>query len=144
MGKEDIYVSRLVNAEYQSPSPLDTNINTATYEFNAFVSPDEDLLIFGSYGRPDDLGGGDLYISRRESGGSWGKAYHPGAPVNSDRLDYCPFIDFPRGNFYFTSEREEPFPGRINTVEELEQQSIAPQNGLGDLYRIAFSQLRIE
>jgi WD40-like Beta Propeller Repeat len=47
-GIEDIYVSRKEGGEYLTPVSLDTNINSATYEFNAFIAPDESFLIFGS------------------------------------------------------------------------------------------------
>jgi Tol biopolymer transport system component len=140
IGKEDIYVSRLSGGVYLQPEVLDTNINTATYEFNAFISPDEDVLIFGSYGRPDDLGGGDMYISRMQADGGWSKSVNMGAQFNSSKLDYCPFVDYPRGNFYFTSERT--IDHKAVTVEDFIEVANLPGNGLGDLYRIAYTQVR--
>jgi hypothetical protein len=38
-------------------------VNSKGYDFNAFIDPDENYIIFSSYKRPDDLGGGDLYYS---------------------------------------------------------------------------------
>jgi hypothetical protein len=136
IGKEDIYVSRLSDGVYQQPEVLDSNINTTTFEFNAFINPDEDVLIFGSYGREDDMGGGDMYISRKQADGTWSMARNMGAPFNSATLDYCPFIDYPRGNFYFTSERK--IERKAVTVEDFVQIADMPGNGLGDLYRIAY------
>src|SRR5690606_24289710 len=46
VGSEDIFVSRWVDGSYLYPEPLDSAINTSTYEFNAYVTPDEDLIIF--------------------------------------------------------------------------------------------------
>jgi len=139
IGKEDIYVSRLVDGRYQKPEVLDSNINSSTYEFNAFISPDEDVLIFGSYGRPDDLGGGDLYISKKLADGSWSPAIHPGPPINSAKLDYCPFIDYPRGVFYFTSERV--IERGAGTLEKFIENAQLPGNGLGDIYRVRVAEI---
>ena len=144
MGREDILVSRYVNGNYQQPEVLDTNINSATYEFNAYISPDEDVLIFSSYGREDDLGGGDLYYSVRNTDGSWTKAKNLGATINSDKLDYCPFVDYARGNFYFTSDRSAESRGRIEDTGELSRLANHPLNGMGNIYRIDMNKLRIK
>ncbi len=41
MGKDDIYVSIYKNGKYEKPQILDANINSAGYEFNAFISRNE-------------------------------------------------------------------------------------------------------
>jgi hypothetical protein len=71
VGKEDIYVSILENGKYATPVPLDTAVNSKTFEFNAFVSPDEQFIIFTSYGRKDGKGRGDLYMSTKDASGKW-------------------------------------------------------------------------
>ena len=91
IGREDIFRSKKVNGSYEIPVVLDTNINTATYEFNAYIHPDENLLIFSSFGRTDGMGGGDLYFSKKDENGKWGTAQNMGELVNSKKLDYCPF-----------------------------------------------------
>jgi hypothetical protein len=139
IGSEDIFLSQFIKGSYQIPEPLDTNINTATYEFNAYISPDEDLIVFSSYGRSDDLGGGDLYFSKRLADGQWMKSENLKA-INSDKLDYCPFVDFSRGNFYFTSERLGKTTG-IKSIGDLERQANQVQNGFGDIYRIRLEKL---
>jgi hypothetical protein len=141
IGREDIFMSPMVNGEYQSPIPLDTMINTVTFEFNAYVSPDENLIIFSSYGRDDDMGGGDLYFSKKDEKGVWMKSKNL-EMLNSEKLDYCPFIDLSRGNFYFTSERLRKST-IIKTIDDLENQANQVQNGLGDIYRIALDQLQM-
>lgn len=144
IGREDIFLSRYVNGEYQPPTVLDSNINTVTYEFNAYISPDEDLLIFSSYGRPDELGGGDLYFSRKKSDGSWESSESMGAIVNSNKLDYCPFVDFTGGNFYFTSERTETYEAKITSVEELSNLANSPMNGKGNVFRVGLEQIGLK
>ncbi len=138
-GLEDIFVSTWENGVYQEPVPLDSNINSTVYEFNAYISPEEDLIIFSSYGRSDEQGGGDLYFSRKSTNGHWTKAKNL-EWVNTEKLDYCPFIDFPRGNFYFTSEQIGP-QAIIRSFIDLENQAGQVQNGLGDIYRISLDNL---
>lgn len=144
VGSEDIFLSRYVNGIYSDPVPLDTNINTATYEFNAYISPEEDLLVFSSYGRQDDLGGGDLYVSRKDENGNWMPAKNMGPVINSANLDYCPFIDYPRGNFYFTSDRMLPGDKRIETPGELETMANSVLNGMGNLYRVKVDSVQLK
>ena len=143
IGSEDILISRFIDGEYTNPEPLDSNINTPAYEFNAYITPEEDLLIFSSYGRKDDMGGGDLYYSRKDKYGNWTAAVNMGPQINSDKLDYCPFIDMSRGNFYFTSERILSIDKKIENVSELEGLANHILNGMGNIYRIHLDSVRI-
>lgn len=141
IGREDIFMSALADGEYQLPEPLPTEINAAFYEFNAFISPKEDYIIFSSYGRDDDLGGGDLYISEKDTSGKWKIAKNLGEIVNSPFLDFCPFVDWEERNLYFTSERATTIHKKIKNIEELEQISHSLENGFGNIYKISFEEL---
>jgi hypothetical protein len=135
IGSEDIFVSRCENGQYSIPEPLDTTINSSTYEFNAYVTPDESLIIFTSFGRKDDMGGGDLYYSTKDNSGKWKHAVHMGPDINSDKLDFCPFIDIPRRNFYFTSDRNAPLKYLIDNASIIEEFANQPLNGTGNIYK---------
>ncbi len=141
IGREDIYISIHSEGKYKAPQVLDSMVNTAAYEFNAYVSPEEDLLIFSSYGREDDLGGGDLYISRKDDDGHWSPSTNMGVGINSAFLDFCPFIDFPRGNFYFTSERRPTGRKKITSVPAISREANLTLNGMGNIYRVALDSL---
>lgn len=144
VGREDIFYSSIINDKYQKPIALDTTINSSLFEFNAYISPEEDLIIFSSFGREDDLGGGDLYNSQKDDIGNWTKAKNMGPSINSDKLDYCPFIDYPRGNFYFTSERVgKPSNKRFETVKELEKESNRILNGMGNNYSVGLETINL-
>lgn len=143
IGLEDIFMSELVDGKYQLPEPLPAEINTSVYEFNAFISPDEDYIIFSSYGRNDDLGGGDLYVSEKDASGKWKKAKNLGEKINSPFLDFCPFVDWENRNLYFTSERVAAINKRIMSIEELTQISNRIENGFGNIYKISFDELSI-
>jgi hypothetical protein len=137
-GKEDIYVSRYVNGLYTKPVSLGTGVNSEKYEFNAYVAPDESFILFTSYGRKDDLGGGDLYISYKDKNDKWTAAQHLGKNINSNKIDYCPFVDFKTNTFYFTSDRNllsKSFSSRKNIKELKHALKIAP-NGLGRIYKV--------
>ena len=141
VGREDIYLSRYVDGRYTEPEPLDTMVNSVLFEFNAYISPDEDLLIFSSFGRQDGLGGGDLYISVKDSFGNWTKARNLGPELNSDRLDYCPFVDMARKNFYFTSNRISTSSVQQFNYQLLKDFNSGPGNGQGDIYNVALNQI---
>ena len=134
-------MSEYRDGEFQLPIPLPDEINTPAFEFNAYVNPDESLIIFSSFGRADGFGGGDLYISRKDSTGKWMKAKNLGRSINSDKLDYCPFVDWKSRNFYFTSERISLDTENINTISTLKEHSNSTLNGFGNIYKIGFDKL---
>lgn len=141
IGREDIFVSFFTDGAYQKAVPLDTNINSVTFEFNAYIHPKEKYLIFSSFGRADGLGGGDLYISEKDAEGIWSPAKNLGAPINSSALDYCPFVDLSTGVFYFTSEKGESIKERISSIDAFSAFSNKPLNGLGNIYRVSIKEL---
>ena len=137
LGLEDIYVSELKNDEYQTPKVLDSTVNSRSYEFNAFVNPEENLIIYSSYGRADGNGGGDLYYSTKDANGNWKAAKNLGTPINSNKLDFCPFYDAITGNLYFSSLRSN-YPKTVTSVQEFVKLSERPTNGLSSIYRVSF------
>jgi hypothetical protein len=140
-GKEDIYKSEFTNGSYQTPVSLGTGVNTKTYEYNAYVSPDESFIIFGSYGRKGSLGRGDLYISFRKNG-IWDNAIHLGNLVNSNQIDYCPFVSFDKKYFFFTSEKStiQPVYENLN-MEKLKAILNDGSNGTSKIYYLSFDNL---
>jgi len=144
VGKEDIYLAKWENGKYNEPAPMDTAINSRTYEFNAFVSPNEDFIIFTSYGRKDDKGRGDLYMSTKDASGKWQAAKNLSS-LNSDKLDYCPFVSFDKKILFFTSERtnlKKSFTDIPVKLDEITKSFTSPQNGGGDIYWINFETLK--
>ncbi|MEL6537406.1 MAG: hypothetical protein AAFQ98_18440, partial [Bacteroidota bacterium] len=91
LGQEDIYQAIWTDSGYATPSPLGTGVNSAGFEFNAFVAPDESYLIFTGYNRQGGLGSGDLYISFQE-GAEWSQAISLVQAINSPVMDYCPTV----------------------------------------------------
>ena len=78
-----------------------------------------------------------MYIARKNADGTWLPPQNMGPSINSDKLDYCPFVDIARNNFYFTSERMTLNDTlRIRNITTLQRLANAPGNGLGDIYRV--------
>lgn len=136
LGKDDIFFSKWENNTYSEPTTLGLNINSAGYEFNAFVSPDEKFLIFTGYNRTEGLGSGDLYISYKNKNNEWEKANNMGAEINSTLMDYCPFYDAKTETLYFTSKRNSVSNLGFKTMEELETEINKYENGLSRIYKL--------
>lgn len=142
IGKEDIYVSRWINGSFTKSTALDTAVNSAVWEFNAFVSPDETFILFTSYGRKDDKGGGDLYISTKNVVGHWQPAKNL-TFINSAKLDYCPFVSAGQKTLFFTSSRHN-LPSSYDkpvTYDELSKAYNGTCNGSENIYWINFSEV---
>ncbi|MBD1362885.1 PD40 domain-containing protein [Mucilaginibacter sp. ZT4R22] len=104
-GSEDIVLCRYTPKGYEAPISLPEDINTKFDEFNAFVDPDEQFILFTCQGRADDMGKGDLYLARKNAAGNWQPAQHLPAGINSTSLDYCPYITPDKKYLIFTSNR---------------------------------------
>ncbi|MEJ0080380.1 MAG: hypothetical protein WDM78_05365 [Puia sp.] len=130
------------NGTYAEPERLPDAVNSRGYDFNAFVDPDENYILFSSFRRTDDLGGGDLYYSLRKNG-SWQTALHFGKDINSDALDYSPFVSADRQYFFFTSKRvliRFPFT-ESRTASQIRELLGSYGNGNDDIYIMNFKAL---
>ncbi|MFT3674568.1 MAG: hypothetical protein QM781_01590 [Chitinophagaceae bacterium] len=142
LGKEDIYAARWNGSNYEEPQALDAAINSMGYEFNAFVSADEQYILFTAYGRADDMGGGDLYLSKKNRNGQWQPAQNLRL-INSGKLDYCPSLSPDGQILFFTSERMAlPVAGdAAHNLTELQKAYAQVLNGGGNIYWISFAAL---
>jgi hypothetical protein len=143
IGREDIFMSRWQDGSYRQPEALDSAVNSTFFEFNAFVSPDEQFILFSSFGRAGEKGGGDLYISVKDKEGRWLPAQNC-MMLNSEKLDYCPFVSFDKKTLFFTSERldlSSSFPGKPVTYSQLQNFSGSILNGNGNIYSVSFSEI---
>jgi len=139
-GKEDIVVCKWRDGKYDAPESLPEAINSPGFEFNAFVDPDEQFVIFTGYARKDGLGSGDLYISRKDAGGNWTTAVNLGKEINSPGMDYCPFISWDKSYLFFTSNKtsfKTPFQKTI-TFADLKRSLTSTDNGLDNIYWVMF------
>jgi hypothetical protein len=140
--KEDILAAEWKNDQYAEPIPLPAEINSEGFDFNAFIDPDEEFIIFSSYKRPDDNGGGDLYISAKKEG-QWQPAKNLGGVINSGSLDYCPFVSFDKKYFFFTTKKMTIKPTAVKLNGETVKKILSsPGNGTDDIYVMSFETIR--
>lgn len=140
--KDDIYFSEFKDSVYTEPTALPNAINSEGYEYNAFIAPDESFLIYGSYNRADGFGSGDLYITLHSETG-WTPSENLGELVNSDKMDYCPFVDMKTGTLYFTSKLDNTSTKfeKPLTINELFEELNKYDNGLSRIYSISIETL---
>ncbi|WP_422083771.1 ankyrin repeat domain-containing protein [Ulvibacterium sp.] len=117
----DIYYSRNVNGTYQKPVVLNDKINTADYEADVFVSPDESYIIFCST-RNNGFGRGDLYISFKDEDGTWTKAVNMGKAINTKNYEYCPFVT-KDGKYLFYTSNQDIYWVSTKVIHEIKQNS---------------------
>ncbi|CAN5413936.1 hypothetical protein BH09BAC5_BH09BAC5_25830 [soil metagenome] len=100
----DIFESTLNGETWSTPVRLGPNINTPKYwEGSCSLSSDGQILYFAS-DRPGGLGGRDIYLSHKQSDGSWGPAENMGPGINTIYNDDSPFIHPDGINLFFSSE----------------------------------------
>jgi hypothetical protein len=142
-GGSDIYRAAWQNGGYAAPENLGAGVNSAATEVDSYVAPDQSFVVFAGFGRPDDMGGGDLYISERVNG-AFGPARHLGNGINSPAREYCPAASPDGKYFFFTSFRGfgDRVPDRPWTFLDLQSGLKSILNGFGNIYQIDMSALR--
>jgi hypothetical protein len=148
MGRFDIYRSKRAESGYGAPENLGAPVNTEHGEGDLFIAPDESYIVFSS-GRPGGFGRNDLYISFMKTNGSWTVPVNMGEAMNSEEIEYCPFVT-PDGKYLFYSSYRGARRGTGETprsCEDISRMYSTPGNGLGDIYWIGSAivdTLRIE
>jgi hypothetical protein len=105
LGKADIYRADLQDGRHLAPENVGPVINSANYEGDVFIAPDETYLIVSVSGRDDDLSAGDLYISFRGPDDTWTSLQNMGPAINTHAREFCPMVS-PDGKYlFFTSKR---------------------------------------
>ncbi len=133
--KDEILVSQWNGKHYESPTNLNTNINSYKHEFNAYVSPDESFLIYSIYKAEDGIGSGDLYISFKDKNGNFKKRVNMGKAINSTKMDYCPFYNQKTNTLFFTSKRNEVSHKKVSNLSEFKELINQYANGLSKIYK---------
>lgn len=105
MGGSDIYFSKINKDGWSKPQSVGFSINTSGTEMGVFIHPDNQTLYFTSDGHIG-MGGFDLYMSRRNDDGSWGKPVNLGYPINTQKDEMSLFVDARGRLAYINSDRE--------------------------------------
>lgn len=133
--RTDLFCSSNINGKFSGYEKLPI-CSDEFPEWDPFISPDEDFLIFTTT-IPGGLGGGDMYISFRSEDGKWSKPLNMGAEVNSNGMDYCPNLTPDKKHLMFSSYRNNlDFSRTPLTFGKVKEIINSPQNGNGDIYII--------
>lgn len=105
-GEQDIYVTEIQeNGIWSVPKKLNNNVNTSGREESVQIHPDGQTLYFSSDGHVG-MGGMDIYVSRMDENGEWGKAINMGYPINTYKDENSTLVSA-KGDFaFFASNRE--------------------------------------
>ncbi len=83
----DIFVSKVMNNKWKTPTPFGKPISTTYWEGGACISPDGKTLFFVSecpkFGKSVGLGGADIWMVQKISKTEWGKPVNMGPEINS-------------------------------------------------------------
>jgi Tol biopolymer transport system component len=104
LGSFDIYRSEYAESGFRRPENLGKSVNSRYLEHDPFIAPDESYIVFTSVDRPEGFGTGDLYISYRESDGTWTPAKNLGKGFNTRGYDFCPILSPDEKYFFFTRQ----------------------------------------
>lgn len=109
-GSCDLYISYNTPQGWSTPENLGEIINTESWESAPSLSPDKRDLYFAS-NRPGGLGKSDIYISHRQSDGTWSAPKNAGPEINTAGNESCPFIHADNQTLYFTSDGHPGYGG---------------------------------
>jgi outer membrane protein OmpA-like peptidoglycan-associated protein/tetratricopeptide (TPR) repeat protein len=104
-----MYSERQADGTWGQPKSIGANINTADFESDAFITPDNQTLYFSTshYSEEGDL---DIYVSRRQKNGEWGKPRSMGSTINTKFDDDSPYLAAD-GTLYFASRGHNTMGG---------------------------------
>jgi len=130
----DIYSSTIGDdGKFSEPQRLSDNINTPFKEESVFIHPDNQTLYFSSEGHPG-MGGLDIFLSKKQADGTWGKAINLGYPINTVTDENSLVVDANGKLAYFASERDGGFGGldlyQFELPEKMRPEQITYVKGL--------------
>ena len=104
-GNSDIWMSNLQeNGQWGIAQRLSEIINTPFAEESVCIHPDGKTLYFASRGHVG-MGGSDLFVSKMDANGNWGKPQNLGYPINT-KYDENSLLVSPIGDIaFFASDR---------------------------------------
>jgi outer membrane protein OmpA-like peptidoglycan-associated protein len=133
MGESDLWYSTYSKGKWGVPINLGPAINTTGSEQAPFIAKDDQTLYFISDGH-DGMGGMDIFMSRRQPDGSWGKATNLGYPINTHQQEMCISISADGETAYIASQRPEGLGGldiyAFNLYKEARPKKIAFVSGV--------------
>ncbi len=129
-----IYRSELIDGKYAQPELLPASINIPgnIRNWTPFIAPDESYLLFSSSRCKDKTDTGDIYISFRNSDGSWTNPIYLDDKVNSNLAERFPSLS-PDGKYLFFTRwygrsNEEVMWVSADFIYKLKQKTFTEKN----------------
>jgi outer membrane protein OmpA-like peptidoglycan-associated protein/Tol biopolymer transport system component len=111
LGGSDIWHTTFIQDRgWTRPVNAGPVINTEKEEMAPFIHPDGKTMYFSSKGHTG-MGGFDLFMSRKDSAGSWGKPENLGWPVNTPSDEINMVVSTNGRAAYLSSRQESGFGG---------------------------------
>ncbi|MBC6609522.1 OmpA family protein [Hymenobacter sp. BT507] len=106
----DIFYSEKVGSDWTEAKKLNGNINSKSYESDAYITPDGQTIYFSTSKYSED-GTLDIYYSTRQPGGDWGPAKSIGSAINTPYDDDSPYLSRDGKTLYFASRGHNTMGG---------------------------------
>ncbi|TMO69801.1 PD40 domain-containing protein [Pseudoalteromonas aurantia] len=122
-GHGNLGYSRLIDGKYENPVKLGPEINQGDYIAHPYIAPDESYLIWDVL-REDGNGQSDLYISFKDTDGTWRAAQNMGPLINTNLQESSPIVShdgkylfFIRGNWHYRKDGSRYYVGKQHWVD---------------------------
>jgi outer membrane protein OmpA-like peptidoglycan-associated protein len=107
----DLYECDYINGVWSKPDDMSSNINTKHRETSASLSYDGKILYFVSNREDLTLGGLDIFMSKKDEKGKWGKPVNLGPSINTEYDEETVFAHPDGKTLYFSSNGHNTMGG---------------------------------
>ena len=101
-GSCDLYISYQTKQGWSEAENLGPVVNTDYWESSPSFSPDKRDIYFSS-NQPGGFGGKDIWVTRRNANGKWGRPQNLGPTVNTSGDESCSFMYADNQTLFFNS-----------------------------------------
>jgi hypothetical protein len=105
-GSHDIYKADRIDGKYPEAVKLGPPINSDIDDWQVFIDPDEEYIVFGRYRQPDPDHQNGLHVSFREKDGAWSDPVNMGRAINGEHGAYWPYVSPDKKHFFFVSDMD--------------------------------------
>lgn len=103
VGDCDLYYSQLNGTTFSEPKNLGRSVNAREWDGQPSISADGGQVFFSSKRRNSINGSEDIWVSYRNTDGSWGMPLHLGDVINTPMSERSPFLAADGKTLYFSS-----------------------------------------
>ncbi len=127
VGRTDVWKSRNNDGKYFEAENNGRPVNTEGSDVDPFIAPDESYIIVCQK-KPEGFGQYDLYISFRQSDGSWMEPVNMGPDVNSAGNEFRPYVTPDSKYIFFTHYSDDFLTGNVFWADAGIIEDLKPNN----------------